>query len=141
MFFPLNKPPKWLLDGLLEEAKTHHPGKCPDCGVKTGEKHVEGCDVARCLKCGGQRLSCDCKGKAGGGDIWTGLWPGVKECHEKGYVVYDTASGQIMFDLNREAFARQGAFPKDMTDKEYAKFECRRGIDGRTISVGGDGWQ
>lgn len=33
---------------------------CPDCGVKVGQFHKEGCDWARCGNCDDQLLSCDC---------------------------------------------------------------------------------
>lgn len=39
---------------IAVEAKT-----CPDCQVSVDEPHEDGCDVARCLWTGGQRLSCD----------------------------------------------------------------------------------
>lgn len=78
--------------------------KCPDCQVPAGTAHEDGCDVARCLATGGQRLSCrqpttrhdladgaavgfiphDC-----GSDVWTGEWPGVAECREFGWWVQD----------------------------------------------------
>ena len=38
-------------------AKVH---KCGDCGKKSGEPHMDGCDIERCPKCGHQLLSCDC---------------------------------------------------------------------------------
>jgi hypothetical protein len=68
---------------------------CGDCGVQPGQPHDDGCDVARCLATGGQRLSCggcdneppyaghDC-----GADVWTGLWPGAAECVEYGRYSY-----------------------------------------------------
>lgn len=66
---------------LLEEIKTSDR-HCGDCGVIPGEKHLDGCDIAECLVCRGQRLQCSCEN--GSGDIWTGLWPGTIECYEYG---------------------------------------------------------
>ena len=61
-----------------EKAEPKHP--CNDCGVKPGEIHEEGCDVARCTTCGGQRLGCDCEEE--NEDVWTGIWPGTIEALE-----------------------------------------------------------
>lgn len=33
---------------------------CPNCGVKPGQRHASGCDVAKCPRCGLQLLGCDC---------------------------------------------------------------------------------
>ncbi|MFA7264794.1 MAG: hypothetical protein WC054_00540 [Candidatus Nanopelagicales bacterium] len=75
---------------------------CPDCGVEPGSRHVDGCDVARCVICGGQAF---CHGdeieeKDGSfilmcenvfepipeeNQIWTGWWPGIEECEEFGW--------------------------------------------------------
>jgi hypothetical protein len=71
---------------------------CHDCDAKPGEQHDPNCDVARCTSCGGQRLSCDCSD--GDTDIWTGLWPGIKECYEQHLICYDDNSGFWCFDLN-----------------------------------------
>jgi hypothetical protein len=68
---------------------------CPDCHVGIGQAHLEGCDVARCLATGLQRLghlrSCRCPR-----DVWTGRWPGEVECEEFGWM-----RGPGMPDLNR----------------------------------------
>lgn len=55
----------------MRHFKSRLQKKCHDCGAKLGEPHSSGCDTARCLVCGGQRLCCSCEG--GDGDIWTGL--------------------------------------------------------------------
>lgn len=42
-----------------EVAVTVTPARdCPDCGVPPGVPHGDGCDVARCLWTGGQRIQC-----------------------------------------------------------------------------------
>lgn len=60
------------------------PRNCGDCAVKPGEPHTDGCDVARCLVTGAQRLACD-EHHDCGRDIWTDTWPGVAECIEFGW--------------------------------------------------------
>ena len=77
---------------------------CPDCGVEPNQQHLDGCDVARCSICGGQLLSCNCENKQP--DIWTGLWPGVKECYEKKLICFDTKNQEYRFDLNELAIQR-----------------------------------
>jgi hypothetical protein len=57
---------------------------CPDCGAPAGAEHGDGCDVARCLATGHQRLSCTA-GHGCGRDVWTGRWPGEAECAEFGW--------------------------------------------------------
>lgn len=95
---PVNNPPQTLLDYLLEEERKRI-GPCQDCGAAPGEPHTLHCDVARCLSKGGQRISCGC-GNCGM-DIWTGIWPGVMEAHQWGYVCLDTYTHTLQFDLNR----------------------------------------
>jgi hypothetical protein len=67
---------------------------CNDCGALPGEPHGDGCDVARCLFTGGQRLVCGSLGFLGietpahddcGDQVWTGVWPGEAECREFGW--------------------------------------------------------
>jgi hypothetical protein len=45
--------------------------KCPDCGVKAGEKHKPGCDVENCARCGRQTISCNCIYEVCGMDVHT----------------------------------------------------------------------
>lgn len=54
---------------------------CPDCAVKPGEVHHNGCDVEQCSVCGGQRVSCGMKCIDHDDKFarWTGLWPGAAE--------------------------------------------------------------
>ena len=86
-------------------ADSTEPRRCNDCDVLPGERHHEGCDVARCTVCGGQRLGCPCLD--GSTDTWTGLWPGTELCREKGWVLdaRDPVDGGPWPDLNRLAVA------------------------------------
>ena len=78
---------------------------CQDCGAVPGTAHLDGCDTARCLSTGHQRLSCpefgwtdppvgvpgpahDC-----GQDIWTGQWPGEADAIRLGWYCYFVAYG------------------------------------------------
>lgn len=72
-----------------------YESSCPDCGAGIGKPHQDGCDVARCLVTGRQRLQCgdedfpdgEHPGENCGDDIWTGEWPGTVECREYGWWV------------------------------------------------------
>ena len=70
------------LEVLWADEKARVTRKCPDCGVEPGKEHIGGCDVARCLNCKGQALSCGCPEDKLGWDVWDGTWPGTKECYE-----------------------------------------------------------
>ena len=97
------------IDRIVEELWAEEQKRtCPDCCVKPGEKHRENCDVAQCTVCGMQALQCEEHADAEV-EIWTGIWPGIKECHEKKWICFDTAMdrNQWCFDLNREAVDRQ----------------------------------
>jgi hypothetical protein len=107
----IKNPSQEMLDKLFAEKMSEADRPCPDCAVKPGKKHKENCDVARCLNCGGQRLSCDCKEDEGYGDKWDGLWPGTKECYEKKYMAKWVGrgpfkSGRLVFDYNRLAIEK-----------------------------------
>ncbi len=85
------------------------PRDCPDCGVLPGVPHEAGCDVARCLRTGMQRIQCGMDiplftslgilhdwlpakpphpGEDCGQDTWTGGWPGVADCIRLGWYSY-----------------------------------------------------
>ena len=91
-----------ICEDLWKKELKNKKDRCPDCDSKIGDAHDENCDVARCLSCKGQRLSCDCL--SGEGDIWDGLWPGIKDCYEQKLICYDTMrGGGWRFDLNELA--------------------------------------
>ena len=69
---------------------------CPDCRAPVGVTHAAGCDVARCLVTGHQRLSCDEEHDCGV-DVWTGTWPGEAECAEFGWWVQDRCAEGLGF--------------------------------------------
>jgi len=72
---------------------------CPDCGVKVHQTHLRGCDIERCTKCGTQRISCLCKVKGKNREVWSGIFPGVKECYEQKLICI-VGDNQWTFDLN-----------------------------------------
>jgi hypothetical protein len=101
---------------------------CGDCGVKPGEPHEDGCDVARCLRTGRQRLSCDAGAAVFGWpearphddcgrQAWSGEWPGVAECEEYDWLAPESVATQLWMlengipvwhhDLNRLATATE----------------------------------
>jgi hypothetical protein len=55
------------------------PWRCADCAVRVGERHEDGCDVARCVGCGRQALMCDKHYGTVPMQTWTGRWPGSVE--------------------------------------------------------------
>ncbi len=56
---------------------------CPDCGVGLGQPHINECDVEPCSVCGGQRISCECKGHDPMQSVWRGEWPFPRHATEK----------------------------------------------------------
>jgi hypothetical protein len=60
---------------------------CHDCNAAPGEVHIGGCDVERCSVCKGQWIACGCRDHDPEQSKWTGLWPGVAECRERGWYV------------------------------------------------------
>jgi hypothetical protein len=95
---------------------------CPDCGVECGWEHLEGCDVARCLTTGGQRLGCS-EGECGR-DIWSGEWPGVADAMRLGFWTrwVDSVTGvPIPFNI-----ARRGTWKECGADDEGATANLNR---------------
>lgn len=66
------------------------PG-CPDCAAQPGQPHDDGCDVARCLASGVQRLGCGCHDC--GHDVWSGRWPGDADAERLGWYAYFVPNG------------------------------------------------
>jgi hypothetical protein len=100
--------------------------RCPDCQVGIAAPHLDGCDVARCLATGQQRLccweatvdvharcphapcadpSCDEGYHADpnhdcGQDRWSGFWPGVTDCNWHGwFITADSDFGRKFPDM------------------------------------------
>lgn len=89
---------------------------CPDCGVPPGTPHMDGCDVERCSVCGQQRLGACCAGHNKQDARWTGEWPGVVECRERGWFCRmvdgrwrpcDSTDDGATEDLNRWGYFQQ----------------------------------
>jgi len=70
-----------IAERLIAKEKADATQTCPDCGVKPGKNHIDGCDVARCTTCGGQAISCGHTHE--NKDEWTGIWPGTLEALEQ----------------------------------------------------------
>jgi hypothetical protein len=81
---------------------------CYDCGVGIGEIHKEGCDIARCSICKGQRLACSCKGSSV--DIWIGLmYPDEHRiCLEQDFWCKDMVYKTSFSALNRWDAVKEG---------------------------------
>ena len=89
---------------LWSETEESSDRICPDCAVKPGQSHEWGCDVARCTKCGGQRLQCDCELEKE--EVWDGMWPGSKDCYEQKLICCWGETKEWTWDLNSLAVKR-----------------------------------
>lgn len=109
--------PTVRVEGLFVEALLAGVARsCPDCGVDVGMRHGVGCDVERCIACGGQRLLCACDAHSPEDSAWSGEWPGLAECRARGWYARRAAVGWepcgaedegAREDLNRLEFFRQ----------------------------------
>lgn len=110
--------------------------KCPDCQVAPGDRHQDGCDVARCAFNGRQYISCFDIEKLDDGtydfkeptdhscspDTWTGEWPGVKVCRENNWytdVVGLNGTTIHMEDLN--SVSQRAVWNTEIEDWEARK--------------------
>lgn len=84
-----------IVEQLWKEEQVRN---CPDCAVKPNTQHKFGCDVAQCKVCGLQAIGCDCEYAEP--DMWTGIWPGIKECYEQKLICFDSITNHWRFDLN-----------------------------------------
>jgi hypothetical protein len=103
---------------------------CSDCDVNPGERHLEGCDVALCKKCGHQLLSCDHIDDSIELDtIWTGEWPGKLECRELGWY----ARWTIVTECSRDGRPDSGPERRCNADDLDAHLDLNRlGFAGHT---------
>ena len=69
----------------------------PDCGVDVGEPHKNECDIERCSKCGGQRISCECDHHEQESTIWTGEWPSADEKATAGQAVDQVEEAFVIY--------------------------------------------
>jgi hypothetical protein len=112
----MTDPPPHIMTKNPGGTMTNHD-TCPDCGAPVNAPHTDGCDVARCLHDGGQRLMHEIAGGSPtvveidgeliigtvyyghdcGRDVWTGLWPGEAECAEFGWWVQDRCDEGLGF--------------------------------------------
>lgn len=90
--------PKKVNEIVEQLWKEEHVRNCPDCAVEPNTQHNTFCDVAICINCGQQALCCDCEHAEY--DVWTGIWPGIKECYEQKLICFDSMTNQWRFDLN-----------------------------------------
>lgn len=82
---------------------------CPDCKVKPGNNHKEGCLREYCPNCGGQLVSCDCymvfDSEAHCKDKpipFSGDQPGTKELIAFGWYSRFTPSGWVKCDKDHK---------------------------------------
>lgn len=115
--------------------------RCHDCGVAPGLAHLRGCDVARCARCGAQRLFCPCEDSPP--DIFTGQFPDTGEARALGWWARLTPDGWqpcppdapgARPDLNRLGFYKEYGF-----DGNYSVEELATGLRAEPPSVGLDG--
>jgi len=57
----LKDPVVYVIAGTVYPRVCARTDACHDCGARTGEFHLQGCDMEQCPRCGGQFISCDCE--------------------------------------------------------------------------------
>lgn len=126
---------------------------CPDCGVLPSRPHEEGCDVARCLWTGLQRLGCEWFGLDPiltehdcGEDTWTGDWPGQADAAALGFwCIWDGPGPENGWDYHGRGWVRvEAGHPGAMPDLNRLIIEARwdrrlrrwLGVENLTVRVG-----
>src|SRR5690242_2449177 len=90
---------------------------CPDCGVRPGMEHRDGCDVERCPDCGNQLVSCPCRSVEGKRMPWTGKWPGLAECRGFSWYAGPPRKGSPKISTDSTRSKRCGTGSEVQSDK------------------------